>query len=91
MQQETTTNISRQIRWISDQYKVEEELENFDKRVIESRGSYKLIVDFSQLEAEFKGKQIDLGSIKYKKKDKPKSKEVINFRKKKPKNSNDLF
>jgi hypothetical protein len=91
MQQENTTNILRQTRWILDQCKVEEELDKFDKRVADSKGNFKLIVDFNQLEAEFKGKQIDIGSIKYKKKEKPKTKEVINFRKKKSKNSNDLF
>lgn len=91
MQQETTINTSRIIRWTLDQCKVEEELDKFDKRVSESKGNFKLIVDFNQLEVEFKGKQIDIGSIKYKKKEKPKTKEVINFRKKKSKNSNDLF
>ena len=50
MQQETTINTSRIIRWTLDQCKVEEELDKFDKRVAESKGNFKLIVDFNQLE-----------------------------------------
>lgn len=67
-----------------------EEQDKFDKRQ-ESPKDLKLIIDFSKLAAEFSGKQMELGSIKYKNKkvNRDLKKEIINF-KKKPK-GNTLF
>lgn len=67
-----------------------EEQDKFDKRQ-EGPKDLKLLVDFKQLDVEFSGKQMELGSIKYKNKkvNRDLKKEIINF-KKKPK-GNTLF
>lgn len=67
-----------------------EEQDKFDKRQ-EGPKDLKLLVDFKQLDVEFTGKQMELGSIKYKNKkvNRDLKKEIINF-KKKPK-GNTLF
>ena len=67
-----------------------EEQDKFDKRQ-EGPKDLKLLVDFKQLDVEFSGKQMELGSIKYKNKkvNKVLKKEIIDF-KKKPK-GNTLF
>ena len=44
-----------------------EEQDKFDKRQ-EGPKDLKLLVDFKQLDVEFTGKQMELGSIKYKNK-----------------------
>ena len=67
-----------------------EEQDKFDKRQ-EGPKDLKLLVDFKQLDVEFSGKQMELGSIKYKNKkvNRNLKKEIIDFRKK-PK-GNTLF
>jgi hypothetical protein len=67
-----------------------EEQEKFDQRQ-EGPKDLKLLLDFKQLDVEFSGKQMELGSIKYKNKkvNRNLKKEIIDF-KKKPK-GNTLF
>jgi hypothetical protein len=67
-----------------------EEQDKFDKRQ-EGPKDLKLLIDFKQLDVEFTGKQMELGSIKYKNKkvNRDLKKEIISF-KKKPK-GNTLF
>jgi hypothetical protein len=91
MQSNTTENTSLQTLSILDLSRIMEEQEKFDSSQNQSK-DLKLLVDFKQLDLEFSGKQIELGSIKYKNKkvNKNLKKEVIDF-KKKPKGNNSLF
>jgi hypothetical protein len=68
-----------------------EEQDKFDQRQ-EGPKDLKLLLDFGKLDAEFSGKQMELGSIKYKSKkvNRNLKKEIIDF-KKKPKGNNSLF
>jgi len=62
---------------------INEEQDKFDIASNPNKGDLKLLVDFNQIEAEFNGKQMEIGSIKYKgnKVNRGLKKEVINFRK----------
>ena len=86
----TTENTLQITHSTYDLSRIMEEQDKFDKRQ-ESPKDLKLIIDFSKLAAEFSGKQMELGSIKYKNKkvNKVLKKEIIDF-KKKPK-GNTLF
>ena len=64
-----------------------EELDKFEQR-IQDPGTGKVPIDFKQVDIEFKGKQIDLGSIKYKKPKKKLQKEVIDLKTKKSTSQN---
>lgn len=90
MRLNTTENISQTTRSTFDLSRIMEEQEKFDNRQDEPK-DLKLLVDFKQLDLEFSGKQMELGSIKYKTKkvNKNLKKEIVDF-KKKPK-GNSLF
>jgi hypothetical protein len=64
-----------------------EELDKFEKR-IQDPSIGKVPIDFKQVDIEFNGKQIDLGSIKYKKKKRKLQKEVIDLKPKKSASQN---
>lgn len=86
----TTENTLQITHSTYDLSRIMEEQDKFDKRQ-EGPKDLKLLVDFKQLDVEFSGKQMELGSIKYKNKkvNRDLKKEIINF-KKKPK-GNTLF
>lgn len=86
----TTENTLQITHSTFDLSRIMEEQEKFDQRQ-EGPKDLKLLLDFKQLDVEFSGKQMELGSIKYKTKkvNKNLKKEIVDF-KKKPK-GNTLF
>ena len=86
----TTENTLQITHSTFDLSRIMEEQEKFDQRQ-EGPKDLKMLLDFKQLDVEFSGKQMELGSIKYKTKKVNKSlkKEIVDF-KKKPK-GNTLF
>jgi hypothetical protein len=83
MQYDISINTSQIIRWTSDLYKMNDELDKFDS-IFDKQGDFKLIVDFKQLEIDFTGKQLEIEDIKYKttKVNKDLKKEIVDLKNK---------
>ncbi len=87
MQLKTSINTLPTTRWTSDLSKMNEELDKFEKRIAEP-GTGKLIIDFSTLEMKVESKQIEIGSIKYKKPKKKLEKKVVDLKSRKSSTQN---
>ena len=89
MQYETTINTLQTTLSISDRFKMQEELEKFQDMKVED-GTFKLIVDFKEIDLAFQGNQFDVGVIKYKKSKKNLKKAEIDLKNRNP-NDQNLF